>query len=75
MKAIMKIMIPRLVTIDSTIPYIREAINVFDIQQPSSPFIIADFGCEGEYSYHNNRYFDVAETILSSGKYWSYDLE
>ncbi|CAF0856886.1 unnamed protein product [Adineta steineri] len=35
---------PQLVAVDSTIPYIREAINVFDIQSSSTPVIIADFG-------------------------------
>ncbi|CAF0909504.1 unnamed protein product [Rotaria sordida] len=35
---------PQLAAVDSTILYIREAINVLDIQPSSSPFIIADFG-------------------------------
>ncbi|CAF3663667.1 unnamed protein product [Rotaria sp. Silwood1] len=44
---------PQLAAIESTIPYIREAINVLDIQQPSSPFIIADFGSShGRNSMH-----------------------
>ena len=35
---------PQLVSVDSTLPYIREAIDVLDIRSASSPWLIADFG-------------------------------
>ncbi|CAF3129509.1 unnamed protein product [Rotaria sp. Silwood2] len=41
---------PQLVSIDSTVPYIHEAINALDIQSSSSPFIIADFGSAHGYN-------------------------
>ncbi|CAF3720825.1 unnamed protein product [Rotaria sordida] len=44
---------PQLAAVDSTIPYIREAINALNIQPSSSPFIIADFGsAHGRNSMH-----------------------
>jgi hypothetical protein len=44
---------PQLAAVDSTIEYIREAINVLATQHSSSPFIIADFGsARGRNSIH-----------------------
>jgi hypothetical protein len=44
---------PQLETVDSTIQYVHEAINVLDTQNCFSPFIIADFGsAHGHNSMH-----------------------
>ncbi|CAF1132389.1 unnamed protein product [Didymodactylos carnosus] len=41
---------PQLVSVDSTISYIREAVDMLDIQPSSSPLIIADFGSAHGYN-------------------------
>jgi hypothetical protein len=50
---------PQLAAVDSTIQYIREAVNVLDTQHSSSPFIIADFG-----SAHGHNSIHVMKTII-----------
>ncbi|CAF4026680.1 unnamed protein product, partial [Rotaria sp. Silwood1] len=35
---------PQLAAVEASIPFIREAIDVFDISSSSNPLIIADFG-------------------------------
>lgn len=44
---------PQLEAVDSTLQYVREAIDVFKTQSSSSPLLIADFGCaQGRNSMH-----------------------